>query len=122
MKLFSKIVRFLNVPDFINNVEGFTRTKTEEIKVRFEEYAMELLAKIAIYAAMFFVSLFFLLFASITAGQYLNEVLNSAFVGYGIVTLFYLLLLIILFLVKKFKTDDSSPEEGLSNNTSTFYD
>ncbi len=122
MKLFYKIARFLNVPDFINNVEGFTRTKTEEMKVRFEEYAMELLAKIAIYAAMFFVSLFFLLFASITAGQYLNEVLDSTFAGYGILALFYLLLLIILFIVKKLKTDDTSSEEDSSKNTSTFHD
>lgn len=121
MKLFYKISRFLNIPDFINNVEGFTRTKTEEIKVRFEEYAMELLAKIAIYIAMFFVSLFFLLFASITAGQYFNEVLDSTFAGHGIMALFYLLLLIILFLIKKLKTEGATSED-VSKNTSTFHD
>lgn len=121
MKILYNIARFLNVPDFINNVEGFTRTKTEEIKIRFEEYALELLAKIAIYAAMFFVSFFFLLFVSITAGQYLNEVLSSTFAGYGIIALFYLLLLIILFLVKKLKSDDASSEE-VSEHTSTFHD
>lgn len=116
MKLFYKIVNFLNVPDFLNNIEGFTRTKSEEIKIRIEEKAMEILSKVAIYAVMFLVSLFFLLFASITAGEYLNEVLDSTFAGHGIVALFYLLVLIILFLVKKLKSDSSS-EEGVSKNS-----
>jgi len=121
VKLFYKIARILNIPDFIDNVEGFTRTKTEEIKIRFEGYAMELLSKVAIYLAMFFVSLFFLLFVSITASQYLNEVLESTIAGYGIMALFYLVLLIVLFLIKKLKSNDSSAEEE-SKNISTFHD
>lgn len=103
MRLITKVLNYLNVPDFMGSIEGYTRAKSEEVKVRIESKITLILSRIAIYIAIFFVSLFFILFVSFTASQYLNDVFESVYIGYGLVALFYGVLLVILFIVKKAK-------------------
>lgn len=100
VNIFSKVMDYLNAPGFVGSISGYTRAKSEEVKVRMQDKISFILSKVAILAAIFLMFLFLLLFASLTASQYLNSVMDSNFAGYGIVSLFYLLMVIILFLIK----------------------
>lgn len=100
MNIFTKVMNYLNAPEFIGSISGFTRAKSEEVKLRMQDKLAFILSKVAILAAIFLMFLFLLLFASLTASQYLNDVMDSSFAGYGIVSLFYLVMVIILFLIK----------------------
>ena len=91
---------YLNAPGFVGSISGYTRAKSEEVKLRMQDKISFILSKVAILAGIALMFLFLLLFASLTAAQYLNGVMDSNFAGYGIVSLFYLLMVIILFLVK----------------------
>jgi len=99
---------YLNAPEFVGSISGFTRAKSEEVKARIQDKVTFMVTKIAILGSIALMFLFFLLFVSLTASQYLNVVLESAYAGYGIVSLFYLLLLIILFLVKNVESLNNS--------------
>lgn len=100
MNIFTKLMTYLNAPALMGSISGFTRAKSEEVKIRMQDKISFILSKVAILAAIFLMFLFLLLFASLTASQYLNDVMDSSFAGYGIVSLFYLLMVIILFLIK----------------------
>ncbi len=91
---------YLNAPGFVGSISGYTRAKSEEVKLRMQDKISFILSKVAILAGIALMGLFLLLFVSLTAAQYLNDVTDSNFAGYGIVSLFYLLMVIILFLVK----------------------
>lgn len=95
---------YLNAPGLVGSISGYTRAKSEEVKVRVQDKISLILSKVAILAGIFLMFLFLLLFASLTAGRYLNMVMESNFAGYGIVSLFYLLMVIILFLIKNVKS------------------
>lgn len=100
MNIFSKIMDYLDAPGFVGSISGYTRAKSEEVKLRMQDKISFILSKVAILAGIFLMFLFLLLFVSLTASQYLNGVMDSNFAGYGIVSLFYLLMVIILFLIK----------------------
>lgn len=108
MNIFTKMFTYLNAPEFVGSISGFTRAKSEEVKARIQDKVTFMVTKIAILGSIALMFLFFLLFVSLTASQYLNVVLESAYAGYGIVSLFYLLLLIILFLVKNVESLNNS--------------
>lgn len=111
---------YLNAPEFMGSISGYTRAKSEEVKVRMQDKLSFVLSKVAILAAIFLMFLFLLLFASLTASQYLNDVTDSAFAGYGIVSLFYLLLVIILFLIKNVESLNSAIRNVTSKIVSSF--
>lgn len=120
MNFITKVLNYLNVPEFLGSVEGFTRAKSEEVKARIEDKISFILSKVVIWAAIFFVSLFFILFVSLTASQYLNDVFESMYIGYGLVALFYLVLLIILFIVKKVESLNNAIRKRSSKVVNSF--
>lgn len=120
MNIITKVSNYLNAPGLIGSITGFTRAKSEEVKIRIQEKAAAILTKVVIIGAICLVALFLLLFASLTASQYLNEVLDSLYAGYGIVTLFYLLLLIILFLIKNVKSLNNLIRKGSAKIVNSF--
>lgn len=90
----SKIGNIIKSP--IRHVEG----KIEATKENVKESAAEILSKVIIFAALAFVAILFLLFASVMLANYLNTTLDSSFWGYGIVAGFYLIIAVVLFMMK----------------------
>ena len=90
----SKIGNIIKSP--IRHVEAKFEAKKENIK----EDAAEIVSKVIIFGALAFVAVLFLLFASVMLANYLNEVLDSSFWGYGIVALIYLVIAGILFMMR----------------------
>lgn len=90
----SKLGRIVKSP--IKHVEAKIEAKKENVK----EHAADILSKVIIFAAMAFVLVLFLLFASILLANYLNILLDHPYWGYGIVAGIYLLAGLILFALK----------------------
>lgn len=92
-------------------IDKITEAITSFLKDRFEFMKGDLIEKISsiISKLISFIILFIILmlvigFGSITLSNYLNELLNSSYLGYGIITLFYLSILIsILYLSRSGK-------------------
>ena len=97
MKVPKAIAKYLDV---VNHPGYYIRMEIERIKSSAQEKATEIISKIIIFAAIGIVALFVLIFLSITVGLLLNDALDSSYLGFLIVTGFYILVLGILFLVK----------------------
>ena len=81
---------------------------TDYLKIRGDQLKVDVLARLAkvlAYAIVFvligFLGIFFLIFAGFTFSIYLNEVLESTYLGYLIVTGIIFLKLVIIFLLLK---------------------
>lgn len=94
------LLEYLNVYGLLESISGYARARSELVKSQIKDEVSAILSRIIIIVILFFASLFLLLFASLTLSNYLNVVLSSRHMGYGIVTLFYLLVLIALFFIK----------------------
>ena len=92
----------------IFNVEGLLETISDYVKVKFDLLKVDLIERISGLAALIItfvlvlmLGLFLMAFASLTLGSFLNEVLASAYLGYLIVTVFYVLILAVVVLLLK---------------------
>ena len=88
----------------ISNLTGYLDTRLDIMRLEVQEKVSTTLVATLHGVSMAVLALFFLIFLSVFAGLALNEALDSSFLGFGIVTGFYLFLLV-LFLVgvdKKF--------------------
>lgn len=97
MKLSTTISRLI---DIVNHPDYYLRAKVDRIKGNAGKKIVDLIIKVIIFALMGLVGLMVLIFGSVTHGLWLNEVLESSFMGFLIVTGFYVLLLIGLVLIK----------------------
>jgi type III secretory pathway component EscU len=92
-------MKLFGLPKFdklLENLLGFLETRIALFKIEAKE---ELVKGIARFLLFTFFLLFFslsVIFASITLSLYLNEILSSTFLGFGVVTLIYLTFFIIL--------------------------
>ncbi len=97
MKIPKAITKYIDV---VSHPGYYIQVEVERIKASAQEKLTEVISKLVIFAAIGVVALFVLVFLSITVGLLLNDALDSSYLGFLIVTGFYVLLLIILFLVK----------------------
>ena len=86
--------------DVVNHPGGYMRSEIERIKRNAQHKISEIIIKVIIFALMGLVGLMILIFASVTLGLWLNDVTDSSFMGFLIVTGFYCLLLSALLLIK----------------------
>lgn len=91
---YKKLLKFLNVDPIINDLVAIVEAKIELLKIELKEEVAKVATKII--SAIFLGIMVFLIviFLSITIATFLNEVLDSHFWGYTIVTGFYLFLLV----------------------------
>lgn len=87
----------LKVDNLVDNVAGYIENKIELVKIEAKETAAKVIVKAILFSAIAVFTLFTLIFASATAALALNSALDSNFLGFLIVTGFYLLLLIVAF-------------------------
>jgi hypothetical protein len=81
---------------------------TEFLQVRVDKLKLDLLARLSKLFAnllslflIIIVGLFFSMFLSVALGAYINEIYESAYIGYLIVSGCYLVLLILIFILMK---------------------
>lgn len=80
---------------------AFAKARIELMTLELNEKIAGVVATIVPIVIMVVLGFFFLVFGSVTLSLYLNEVLDSIWQGFGIVTAFYLLLLIIIIILSK---------------------
>lgn len=97
MKIPKALAKYVDV---VNHPGYYIQMEIERIKSSAQEKVTEIISKVVIFAAIGLVALFVLVFLSVTVGLLLNDALDSSYLGFLIVTGFYILVLIILFLVK----------------------
>jgi len=97
MKVPKAIAKYI---DLVNHPGYYIRMEVERIKASAQEKLTEVISKLVILVAIGLVALFVLMFLSVTVGLLLNDVLDSSYLGFLIVTGFYVLVLVLLFLVK----------------------
>ena len=117
-KRFSDIFRIKNL---INALVGFIETKVELYKIQFKEEIAKALSIMVIIFLMAMIGLLFLLFLSHFLAQLINDLLESDYLGYLIITILYLLVGIVVYLRRK-KISNAMinlmfPEEESDNDT-----
>ncbi len=85
----------LKVDNLVDNVASYLESKIALIKLEAQETAAKVIVKIILYSSIVILSVFALIFASITGALALNHVLESSYLGFLIITGFYILLLVI---------------------------
>lgn len=97
MKVPKAIAKYIDV---VNHPGYYIRIEVERIKASAQEKLTEVISKLVILVAIGLVALFVLMFLSVTVGLLLNDALDSSYLGFLIVTGFYILVLVFLFLIK----------------------
>ena len=95
------IFELFQVDKLIENISGYIETRLELFKLDIQEGLAKILANLAFFSILLLLVLIVLIFISMTVSFYLNKALDSSFLGFGIVALFYLLLLVLFILFSK---------------------
>jgi high-affinity Fe2+/Pb2+ permease len=91
------------INNLLEKLSSYIKVKGEKIKLDIIAQVSKLLAHFVAFLLVGLVGFFFFVFGSIALGAYLNEVLDSVYFGYLILTGFYLILLLIVILLLKTK-------------------
>lgn len=97
MKVPKVIAKYI---DLVNHPGYYIRLEVERIKASAQEKLTEIISKVVILLAIGLAALFVLMFLSVTIGLLLNDALDSSYLGFLIVTGFYVLVLVFLLLIK----------------------
>lgn len=86
--------------DVVNHPGVYIKAEIDKVTSNIEAKAQEILPKIILLVLMAVLGLFLLVFASLTLAFFLNDVLDSPFYGFLIVTGLYLLAVLFLVLIR----------------------
>ncbi len=92
----SKLFKFLRIDAIIENLTGLIEARLELAKLEIKEEVAKAGAKIVAAIIFSFLLVMIIIFFSISVGAMLNGILESNFLGYAIVTGFYILVLVLL--------------------------
>ncbi len=87
----------------VKNLIGFFETKIELIKLDIKEEFAIVLSKMLFFMILILLMFSTVLFGSLTLANYFNELYNSAFIGYGILSIIYLVLVGVIFVMRNSK-------------------
>ncbi len=87
----------------VDKLSDYIQIRVDKIKLDLIAQASKLLSNFMSLILIVIVGLFFFIFASVALGAFLNEVLESVYLGYLILSGFYFVLLIIIFILIKTK-------------------
>lgn len=103
MEIENKILKIFKLDKLTEHITGYVETEIELLKLEIREKTEEFLQKIIILAiAGVFIFLFLILF-SVGLSLLLNNVLESNYLGFFIISFFYVFLSAILIIRKKNK-------------------
>jgi hypothetical protein len=98
------LAKIFNVDRLIETVTDYIKVRIDLLKVDLIERISGLAALIITFLVIFMLGLFLMAFASLTLASFLNEVLQSNYLGYLIITTFYVILLsIVVFVLRSGK-------------------
>ena len=92
----SKLFKFLRIDAIIDSLTGLIEARVELAKLEIKEEIAKIGARIIAAIVFSFLVVMIIIFFSISMAALLNWVLESLFIGYAIVTGFYLLVLVLL--------------------------
>ncbi|MDN4165728.1 phage holin family protein [Cytophagales bacterium LB-30] len=81
-----------NFDSIIDNLKGYVETQVSLTKIEIKEEVQQSIAKLVSMLLLSVFLFFFLLFLSAALALYLNEILNSPYLGFVLITVFYLIL------------------------------
>jgi uncharacterized membrane protein YqjE len=96
----NSILKFLKLDSLLQNVTGFVETKVELMKLEIKEDLAKGLSRVAVFFAVGFTVLLFIVFLSIAVAFMLGESLGT-FGGFAVVAGFYLLLALVTLLSRE---------------------
>jgi len=84
---------------FIKNVTGFVSAQIELIKLEIKENMASVMSKLLFVSMVLIILLLIIVFASICLAYYLNQIMDSQYGGFLILSGFYFVVLISLLIV-----------------------
>lgn len=100
-KIRDTILKFLKLDNLIEHASGFIENRIALLKFELREEVASVLSRSLIYGFALVFGLLLLFFTSFGLANYLNDVLQSRYVGYWIVAGIYFLLTLILFILRR---------------------
>jgi len=115
-KNFLDIFRVKNI---VNALIGFIETKVELYKIQFKEEIAKALSTLALVIVFSMVGMLFILFLSHFISRLLNDIFDSDYLGFMIVTGFYFVSGIVVYFLRRRIADSITnmmfPDEGTEN-------
>ena len=96
----SKLFKFFKIDAIIENLTGLIEARLELAKIEIKEEVAKTGARIIAGVVFAFLGVMIVIFLSISLATWLNYLIGSIFLGYVIVTAFYLLVLVLLVVFK----------------------
>jgi len=96
----SKLFKFLRIDAIIENLSGLVEARLELAKLEIKEEVAKTGARIIAGVVFSFLLVMIIIFFSISLASWLNSILDNMYMGYFIVTGFYILVLILLIAFK----------------------
>ena len=91
----------IKIDKLIDSITSFLKERFDIMKVDLVDKISSAVSRIISFFVLFLILLFVIGFASITLGNYLNEILENSYLGYSIITLFYIIIFIGLYAFSK---------------------
>ncbi len=85
----------------INRLTEYVKLKAEQVKLEVMARMASVLSQVLVFSMIAFLGLFLIFFLSFALGSYLNEILDSQYLGHLIIAGAYFLVLVIIGLFAK---------------------
>lgn len=96
----SKLFKFLRFDAIIEHLTGLIEAKLELVKLELKEEVARTGARIIAGVVFSFLLIMIVIFMSLAMATFINQLLGNSYVGYFIVTSFYILVLVLLIAFK----------------------
>ncbi len=94
------LLKYLKLDGVISNFTHLIESKIELAKIETKEEIALVLSKMAVFALLVTLGLFFILFLSLALAHYLGDLLANVSVGFMIVSGIYFLFFMVLYLLR----------------------
>ncbi len=109
----------IKIDKLIDSISSFLRERFDSMKGDLVEKISSIISKLISFFILFLILMFVIGFTSIALGNYINSILNSTYLGHGIISLFYLIVFIALYRLSKSgalkKIIEKEMRKGLKN-------
>jgi len=89
-------LKFLKLEPIIDNIKGYIETRIQLIKLEAQERIAQVLTIILLIACVAFFGVLAFLFLNLALAAYLNTLLDSQYLGFLILGVFYLFLMLLV--------------------------
>ena len=91
----------IKIDKVVDAISSFLKERFDNMKGDIIDKISSIISKLISFFILFLILMFVIGFASITLGNYINSILNSSYIGYAIISLFYLFIFLTLFRLSK---------------------